>query len=298
MTSLIHLPLAAIVVVVAILFAAGMTKGVIGIGLPIVAVPLLSTVVAVPTAVAIVAIPLLLTNLSQACRGEAIPLVLKELWPILAGTAAGLIGGVHLLTSLGPSILKPVVGIALIAIAALMLLAPKAKCPDRFAPVAGPLVGVGGGVLGGLAGQSGPIVFLYLLSRGINGNRFVQYSSMYITVTAVALTLALSGVGAIGLEGAIVSTICTIPILLGMWVGQWVREVVSAGLFRKLVLGMIILGGVSMTVPAMSMVFATARSASAEAARGIPAMGRVMLSGAIREQAFDTEGNHDPMGSQ
>jgi uncharacterized protein len=246
MLSLLHLPPAGIMVVVAILFAAGMTKGVIGIGLPIVAVPLLSIVVPVPTAVAIMAIPLLLTNLAQACRGEPMSVVLKGLWPILGGTAAGLIGGVHLLTSLSPSILKPVVGITLITIAAVMLLAPKVKCPDRFALVAGPLVGVGGGVLGGLAGQSGPIVFLYLLSRGINGNRFVQYSSMYVALTSVALTLALTGVGAVGVDGASVSVICTMPILLGMWVGQRVREVVSAELLRKLVLGMIILGGVSM----------------------------------------------------
>jgi uncharacterized protein len=298
MTNLIHLPLAGIMVVIAILFAAGMTKGVIGIGLPIVAVPLLSMIVTVPNAVAIVAIPLLLTNLSQACRGEAIPLVLKGLWPILGGTAAGLIGGVYLLTSLSPTVLKPVVGIALIAVAALMLVAPKVKCPDRFAPVVGPFVGVGGGVLGGLAGQPGPIVFLYLLSRGISGNRFVQYSSMYIALTSVALTLALSRVGAIGVDGATVSVICTMPILLGMWIGQRVREVVSAGLFRKLVLGMIILGGVSMVEPALSMIFAMAGSGSVEAAPRMPAVDLVMRSGSIREQAFDTAGNHDPVGSR
>jgi uncharacterized membrane protein YfcA len=267
MTNLLDLPLLGIMIVAAILFAAGMTKGVIGIGLPIVAVPLLSMVVTLPTAVAIVAIPLLLTNLSQAYRGEPIPLVLKGLWPILAGTAAGLIGGVYLLTSLSPDILKPVVGIALIAVAALMLLAPSLKCPDRFAPVAGPLVGVGGGILGGLAGQPGPIVFLYLLSRGINGNRFVQYSSMYIALASVALTLALSRVGAIGVDGATVSAVCTIPILLGMRVGQRAREVVSAGLFRKLVLGMVILGGVSMVGPAFSMIFTTAGLGSAGAAQ-------------------------------
>ena len=258
--NLIHLPLAGIIAVVAILFAAGMTKGVIGIGLPIVAVPLLSTVVPVQTAVAVLAMPLLLTNLSQACRGESITLVLKGLWPVLGGTAVGLIGGVHLLTSLSPGALNPVVGIALIAVAALMLLAPKIKCPDRFAPVAGPLVGIGGGLLGGLAGQSGPVVFLYLLSRGVNGNRFVQYSSMYIAFTSVGLTLALSHVGAIHADGTTVSAICTVPILLGMWVGQQMREVVSAALSRKLVLGMIILAGVSMLEPALSIILAMAES--------------------------------------
>src|SRR3954454_15284595 len=260
MTNLIDLPLFAIMMLAAVLFAAGMTKGVIGVNLPIVAVPLLSMIVPLPTAVAIVAIPLLLTNLTQACTGDPIPVALKALWPVLVGTAAGLVVGVHLLTSLSPEILKPVVGTALIAVAALMLLAPKLNCPNRFAPAAAPLVGVGGGILGGLAGQAGPIVFLYLLSRDINGSRFVQYSSLYIALTSVALTLALGGAGAIGFDSAAVSAVCTIPILLGMWVGQRVREGVSAGLFRKLVLGMVMLGGVSMVEPALSIAFTTAGS--------------------------------------
>src|SRR6266700_842927 len=172
MTNLGHLPLLWAATLGAILFAAGMTKGVIGIGLPIVAVPLLSLVVPLPSAVAIVAIPLILTNLAQAYAGDPIAVALKALWPVLAGTAVGLIVGVQLLTGLSPEILKPVVGTVLFAVAVLMLLAPKVNCPDRFAPMAGPLVGVGGGMLGGLAGQPGPIVFLCRLSRGINGGRF------------------------------------------------------------------------------------------------------------------------------
>ncbi len=270
MTNLSQLPLLWVATLAAILFAAGMTKGVIGIGLPIVAVPLLSLVVPLPTAVAIVAIPLILTNLAQAYAGDPIAVALKTLWPVLAGTAVGLIVGVQLLTGLSPEILKPVVGTVLIAVAVLMLLAPKVNCPDRFAPMAGPLVGVGGGMLGGLAGQPGPIVFLYLLSRGVSGGRFVQYSSMYVALASVALTLALGRAGAIGLEGAAVSAICTIPILLGMWVGQRVREVVSAGLFRKLVLGMVVLGGFSMVEPALSIIFAAHASGSATVAQHRP----------------------------
>jgi uncharacterized membrane protein YfcA len=45
MTSLIDLPAIGILVIVAILFAAGMTKGVVGVGLPTVAIPLLSIMI-------------------------------------------------------------------------------------------------------------------------------------------------------------------------------------------------------------------------------------------------------------
>jgi uncharacterized protein len=163
-----------LLVVAAILFAAGITKGIIGIGLPTVAIPLLSTVMPLPTAVAALAIPVLVTNLTQAFGTERIGAVFRVLWPILAGTAGGIVIGVHLLTSLSPDTLKPVIGTVLIGVAVSMLLAPKLHCPDRFATIVSPIAGIGSGILGGLAGQSVPIVSLYLLSRGITGNRFLQ----------------------------------------------------------------------------------------------------------------------------
>lgn len=263
MTYLTHLPLFGIVAVAAILFAAGMTKGVIGVGLPTVAVPLLSLVIPLPTAVAALAIPLFITNLTQAFGTDRIGAVLRGLWPILAGTAGGLIIGVHLLTGLSPDILKPVVGATLIGVAVLMLLAPKLHCPDRFAPIASPLAGFGGGILGGLTGSFGSIVFLYLLSRGITGDRFLQYSSIYLVLASITLTLALGNAGAIGWAGLTISAACSIPILLGMWVGQRARAGVPAGLFRKLVLSMVVLGGISMIEPALSIMF---RAPASEAA--------------------------------
>jgi uncharacterized membrane protein YfcA len=252
---LADLPAIGVIAIAAILFAAGAAKGVIGVGLPAVAVPLLCLIVPLPTAMAALAIPLLITNLSQAFAGDRIVVVLRHLWPILAGTAAGIAVGVQLLTELSPDTLKPIVGAALIAVAALMLLAPKLHCPERHARIAGPLVGLGGGILGGIAGQSTPIVVLYLLSRGLTGARFVQYACMYAGLTWIVLTLALSHAGALGSAEAAVSAVCVVPVLLGMWVGARVRAGVPAGLFRRLVLGMVILGGFSMIEPALATLF-------------------------------------------
>src|SRR4051794_35220340 len=65
-------------------------------------------------------------------------------------------------------------------------------------------------------------MFHYLLSRDINGNRFVQYSGVcvYVALASITLTLAPGRAGAINVEGAAVPAICTIPIGLGTWVGQ------------------------------------------------------------------------------
>jgi uncharacterized protein len=263
MTGLTDLSPFVLLVVTAILFAAGITKGMIGIGLPTVAIPLLSLVMPLPTAVAALAIPVFVTNLTQAFGAERLGVVFRVLWPILAGTAGGIVVGVHLLTSLSPDTLKPLIGAVLIGIAVLMLLAPKLHCPDRFATVASPIAGIGSGILGGLAGQSAPVVSLYFLSRGITGNRFVQYCSIYLIFASIGLTLALGGAGAIGWTGATISTAGSIPVLFGMWIGQRVRAGVPAALSRRLVLGVILLGGLSMVNLPLSAVFSTPASYTA-----------------------------------
>src|SRR5262249_56039317 len=88
MTGLIDLSPFGLIVIAAILFVAGTTKGMIGIGLPTVAIPLLSIVLPLPTAVAALAIPVLITNLAQAFGADRIGAAFRVLWPILAGPAA------------------------------------------------------------------------------------------------------------------------------------------------------------------------------------------------------------------
>jgi uncharacterized membrane protein YfcA len=264
MTGPIDLSPFGLFVIAAILFAAGTTKGMIGVGLPTVAIPLLCIVMPLPAAVATLAIPVLITNLAQAFGADRVGAVLRVLWPVLAGTAGGIVVGVHLLTNLSPETLKPVIGAVLIGIAISMLLAPKLHCPDRFATIAGPVAGIGSGILGGLAGQSAPIMSLYLLSRGITGNRFVQYCSLYLIFASISLTLALGSAGAISWGGATVSILCSVPILLGMWVGRWLRAGIPEALSRKLVLGMVVLGGLSMVDLPLSAAISTAASHAAK----------------------------------
>jgi uncharacterized membrane protein YfcA len=264
MTGLIELSPFALIAIAAILFAAGVTKGVVGIGLPTVAIPLLSILMPLPAAVAALAIPVLITNLTQACGTDRIGTVLRVLLPILAGTGGGILIGVHLLTHLGPDTLKPVIGAVLIGVALSMFLAPRLQCPDRFAMIASPIAGLGSGILGGLAGQSAPIMSLYLLSRGITGDRFVQYCSLYLIYASTTLTLALGSAGAISLAGATVSAACSVPILVGMWVGQRVRIGLPQALFRKLVLGVVVLGGLIMVHVPLSAMFSAAASYAAE----------------------------------
>jgi uncharacterized membrane protein YfcA len=243
-----HLSLLSTVAVLLALFAAGSTKGLLGIGMPIVAVPLLNLIVDLRVTVVLLAIPLIITNIPQAIVGDRIAVVLRRLWTVLAGMVVGVAVGVTLLSITDPAYLKPVVGIVLLSICALMWFAPKLAVPTQLETVASPAAGVVGGLAGGLAALPGPFVFVYLLALGLKRDQFVQYSSMFLVISATVMTAFLLGRGVMGWSDAAISTLATVPIFAGMWIGAGVRQYVSPELFKKLILIVVAVSGSQMLV--------------------------------------------------
>ena len=110
----------------------------------------------------------------------------------------GVAVGVTLLSITDPAYLKPVVGIILLSICALMWFAPKLIVPTQLEILASPAAGVVGGLAGGLAALPGPFVFVYLLALGLKRDQFVQYSSMFLVISATVMTAFLLGRGVMG----------------------------------------------------------------------------------------------------
>ena len=69
-----------LVVLALSLVAAGTVKGTIGVGMPVVALPLLSAFVEVRAAVALLSLPLVLSNIPQALENGAA--VARRAWPL------------------------------------------------------------------------------------------------------------------------------------------------------------------------------------------------------------------------
>ena len=68
---------------------AGFVKGVIGLGLPTVSMGLLAVTMPPSHALAIVIVPAVVTNIWQTFVGPYLRDIIRRLWPLMAGTAAG-----------------------------------------------------------------------------------------------------------------------------------------------------------------------------------------------------------------
>src|SRR6185295_4303430 len=68
---------------------AGFIKGVVGLGLPTVAMGLLAVSMAPSRAIAIVIVPAIVTNIWQTFIGPHLREILRRLWPLMIGTVIG-----------------------------------------------------------------------------------------------------------------------------------------------------------------------------------------------------------------
>src|SRR5215813_9491898 len=118
-----------IAAVVCSLIVAGLLKGIIGVGMPVVALPLLSLFIDVKSAAMLLSMPLILSNLPQALEGGKTARSLMQLAPVLLGMIPGLFLGVRALLALDPNVARIMVGLVLIGVGFVTLLAPKLQLP-------------------------------------------------------------------------------------------------------------------------------------------------------------------------
>jgi len=225
------------------LLIAGLLKGVIGIGMPVVAFPLLSMLVDVQTAVMLLSVPLVVSNIPQALEGGLVTQTLRSLAPVLVGMAPGVWIGVAVLLNVDPAVAKTVAGAVVVLVAAVTLLAPELQIKQRLVFPVGLGAGFCGGLLGGIAALSGPLVFIFLLAKGLRGRAFTKEASMFLVVSSVLLASALISSPRFDWHDVLISTFATAPVVAGTLIGQKVRDVVPADAFKKFVVLVVLLSG-------------------------------------------------------
>ena len=212
---------------------AGFVKGVIGLGLPTVAIGILSIVMAPVQAVALLIVPSLVTNVWQFVVGPSMAGSMRRLWPMMAAVTAGIwIGGAAGLLS-GDGVRA---SIALGFILIVYALSGFIKVPFAVAPRSEPwLAPVTGGATGVIAAATGVFVLpagIYLQGLGLTRNEFVQALGLLFTVSTVALAVVVAGAGKFGAATVLASSLTVIPALAGMAIGQLVRGRISERTFR------------------------------------------------------------------
>jgi uncharacterized membrane protein YfcA len=222
---------------------AGTVKGVIGLGLPTVAMGLLGLAMLPTQAAALLIIPSTVTNLWQLAFGGHLRPLIKRLWPMLLMVAVGTgLGAVALGMGGGPAMTRAL-GAALFLYALSGLFMPAFRVPPRQEVWLGPVCGVITGVITSATGVFVIPAVPYLQALGLERNPLVQALGLSFTVSTLALAGGLFWNDALSTRELGASLVALIPALLGMWLGQWLRQLISAQTFKRVFfVGMGLLG--------------------------------------------------------
>jgi len=170
-----------------------MAKGITGIGVPLIAMPIVSQFMPIRDAVLLLSMPIILGNIPQALEGGQLLATARKIAAPIAGTVLGNIAGVAMLLSLNSGHAQAASGAVLIAVATLMLSAPKLNLAPAWRQPVGFALGFGAAVTESIASVPGPLLATYLISSGASGRAFTKQIAIILVVSVVTLLTTFSG---------------------------------------------------------------------------------------------------------
>ncbi len=170
---------------------------------------------------------------------------LSLVWPFVIGGLLGVPIGTMLIAHADPLVFKRTIGVFLLLFpVALYFSAPLSlTIGGRFADAT---IGFAGGILGGLAGLSGPLPILWASVRGWGKDeRRGIFQTFNWTVLFVALCLQIAG-GRVGSDVLWFAALALPGTIIGAWLGARLYHALNDRNFRDVVLSLLFLSGATL----------------------------------------------------
>lgn len=172
----------------------------------------------------------------------------SKLWPFLIAGALGVPVGNWLLPVIDAGVFRTGVGMFLVIYAMAFLIRPHPGLIAGGGRVADGAIGAVGGILGGLAGLSGIVPGIWANLRGWTKE---QQRGVFQPFVLAMHAMALGWLAADGLVDArtgINFLWCLPAIAVGSWLGLWLYGRLDERHFRRIVLGLLLVLGVTLLI--------------------------------------------------
>jgi uncharacterized membrane protein YfcA len=232
-----------LLLIAGVFLLAGFVKGVIGLGLPTVAMGLLATRMPPAHALAIVIVPSLVTNIWQTFVGPYLRDIVQRLWPLMIGTVIGILSGAGLMTGPYAPYGTLVLGILLVIYAIISLSKVSFSVSRANEKWVGGIVGLVTGVISAATGVQVIPSMPFMQAIGMEKDELVQALGVFFTTATVALAFNLTGAGLLTAATALPGAVAMAAAFAGMYLGQVLRARMDADTFRRwFLIAMMLLG--------------------------------------------------------
>lgn len=180
------------------LLTGGLVKGALGVGLPLVAVPLLSLGMPPHLAIALLVVPVLASNFWQAVEGGRLVPSLQRFGGLIAAQFLATVLTVRMTLALSASQLSA--------------------------------------MLGGVSSLTGPVIITYLMALRLRRDEFVGSISIIYLSAALPLYGAMLLFGRLGPTELTGSLLALVPMAAGLLAGKALRQHLDDNRFRRVLL--------------------------------------------------------------
>lgn len=221
------------------LLAGGILKGATGAGMPILAVPVIATFYDVPTAVIILVIPNLFINLWQIYKFREYNIEPRLLRNFALAGALGAGIGTLMLAWISADVLSVSIAVIIFGYIALRLLKPSFSLPIVIARNLAWPAGIGGGILQGAVGLSGPVAVTFANSIKLDRPVFILLVSVFFAVMCVVQFPVQVAFGMVSWSGVVVGVVSLVPLLIGVHLGEIIGKRMNPIVFDRVILIML-----------------------------------------------------------
>jgi len=215
---------------------AGTVKGVTGMGLPTIAMGIMTLVIDPRSAIALNLLPMLASNMWQLYRAGDLRGVIRRYLPLAMVLAVTVWITVMLTAGAPDRLLFATLGGAILLFVAVNASRWRPRIPDRLDRPAQGLAGALAGVMGGLTSVWAPPIVIYLAARETPKDEFVRASGLLLLMGTVPLCLGYVQQGFLTPPAAATSAALLIPTFLGFALGEKLRGHLSEVAFRRALL--------------------------------------------------------------
>lgn len=222
---------------------AGLIKGILGLGLPVVVTAMLAAPLGLKIAIGLMLVPGVVMNFWQMTVGGGFFELLRRLWPLFGMSIIGIWVGAQILAGSNPALLLSVLALVLISYSVWSLARPQVRPPGKWEPVLTPLVGGLSGIVFGMVGNFMVPGVLYLQALGLGRDRLVQALGMTFVIISATMMVVMSRYSLVNSDTLMVSAAAMVPAGIGMVIGRRMRGLFNEAQFRTMFfVGLIVAG--------------------------------------------------------
>ena len=229
-----------------------LAKSATGLGYPLIAIPILASVVGVETAVVVVTLPNAAANVLIAWRTRQARSETRDVTVLSVTSAAGAVLGTFVLVSAPERPLLVVLAATVLLFVVRSLWFGDLVVSPRSGRRASPAVGLVAGVFQGAVGVSGPIVGSWLYAYRLPREAYILSLAVLFLVAGMGQIAALTSIGAYDTDRLIAAAVGLGPVLAVLPVGEHLRARLSGVQFDRAVLALLAASGVVLVVRALT----------------------------------------------